>query len=134
MDVKVIRGAEIGTDHHLLITKYRHKKERKVNETKKIERIKKKELKNEESNLAYNELIEEKLGNLRSDGIQIEEKWEILKNLILTAAKEACGTTKARKQTKRTPWWNDEVKLVVKQKKEAWKTFLRTRREEDRDK
>ena len=70
---------------------------------------------------------------LRNENENIENAWRTFKNVILQAATEVCGVTKVGNKTKRTPWWNDEVKKAIKEKKEAWKKCLNTKTVEDRN-
>ena len=60
MDVKVIRGAELTTDHRLIVANARYQKPRKTR-IKKIKIIKTKELQKEEKRKEYQELIKSKL-------------------------------------------------------------------------
>ena len=131
MDVKVNRGAELDTDHYLLVLTYRLKLRHKKTKTQIYTKIKTKRLENEESRKDYENLVTEKLEQ-RTQTDSLEENWNIFKNIIIESAEEICGRRKLGNKKKRTPWWNDTVKEAVSQKKKAWEKYLRTNLEEDR--
>ena len=60
--------------------------------------------------------------------------WIELRNNIMEAGKEVCGiiSGKRRRKGKETWWWNVEVQRAIKEKKEKYKKWQRTREEEDR--
>ena len=69
----------------------------------------------------YLQNVTEKYEELPKEIQTVEEEWEAFKKSILTTAKENCGQTK-RGITRRkiTPWWNDDVKAAVKEKKRRY--------------
>lgn len=135
-DVKVIRNAELSTDHYLLVadTKFYTKKDKTKKKT--YDRICAEKLKEKETQLVYIEKLTEKIEQYRReeepDGIN--NKWTRMKKTILKTAEETCGKKVMKSNKKRTKWWNDEVKAAVRDKKETWKTFKRTQTEADREK
>lgn len=62
--------------------------------------------------------------------MSIEDTWRTIKNTIIQTAKEVCGCTKINK-TKRTRWWNEEIKKEVQLKKQEWKRYLGERNSEN---
>ena len=130
MDVKVNRGAELDTDHYLLVLTCRLKLRHKKTKTQIYTKIKTKRLENEESRKDYENLVTEKLEQ-RTQTNSSEDNWNIFKNIIIESAEEICGRRKVGNKKNRTPWWNDTVKEAVSQKKKAWKKYLRTNLEED---
>lgn len=126
MDVKVIRGAELTTDHRLLVIDTRFKKPPRP-KTKRFEVIRLKELLKEEKRIQYAKLVKERMQVRRKDSKEeINEMWNELKSVILKSAEEVCGkaVVNTSKTRKRTRWWNEEVKEKVKDKKVAWKRYI----------
>ncbi|XP_039290252.1 craniofacial development protein 2-like [Nilaparvata lugens] len=133
-DVKVIRGAELATDHKLLVldTNFSIPKARK---TKAYVKVKVEELRKPGVRDEFSRKMEEELTwqNEELERKGIEDIWNALKTTIKRVAEQACGSRQIKGQgKKRTKWWNDEVKIMVRYKKEAWKRYLQTRTEEDR--
>ena len=58
-----------------------------------------------------------------SDSSDIEECWNSLKACILESFDASCGWTKAQQTRKETWWWNDDVDLAVKEKRNLWKLW-----------
>lgn len=125
-DVRVRRSAEIGSDH-FLVTLEHMENEKKATEIEKRttkEKIKSYRLKEGTVKQAYQEKIKEKYKK-EPEKQEIEETWHQFKKIILEAAQESCGKTKIGKgNKKRTPWWTEQIKQAVKQKKETWKKYL----------
>jgi hypothetical protein len=88
MDVKVICGAEIGTDHRLLIVEMRFKRYKKER-FKKFEKIQVKELTKPEKKKEYTALIETKLGELEiNEDTELDDMWQIFKKAVIESAIE----------------------------------------------
>src|SRR5258706_5276346 len=58
--------------------------------------------------------------------------WKGLKDCLLETSEEECGRTKGLTKHRETWWWNQEVAKVVEEKRSRFKTWNRTRTEEDR--
>lgn len=135
-DVRVKRGAEIGSDHYLLIAKMnlslkRNPLSRKQNTQTKL-RVEK--LKDIDTKTAYQNKLRSKLENeelLQSE--DIEALWTRYKETLKQTANEICGRKKIGGPRKRTAWWNGGVKSKIKQKKLAWKKYLSTKSPEDKE-
>jgi hypothetical protein len=130
VDVKVKRGAEIGSFHHLVMMRLDRGK---LGQTpKKWRRTKWRwclgKLKNEEGKTAYQEKLKEKLGT--GEYKTVEEEWSAFKSCILDAAEESIGKKKCTYRGKR--WWNKEIEQLVKLKKEAYRQWLHSRAESDK--
>jgi hypothetical protein len=50
-------------------------------------------------------------------GLDIEEEWKDFQALSFRVAREALGTRKKRKHTKRSKIWNDELDIAIKEKR-----------------
>jgi hypothetical protein len=134
-DVKVIRGAEIGSDHRLLIldTKRRIHKIKKQKGYSKIDigkltgERRKVYCQRVEMELRYwkgeEEVDQEKWG--------IEKKWKILKDTLIEAAELVCGRKYFTEKMKRTSWWTEEIRKVIQEKKAAWRNYIKTKTDEN---
>lgn len=137
LDTRVYRGFEFGSDHYLVCSFLRISWERA-----KIPRIKCKRIKIERlNNISTVNEFKEHVATARYEdrGMQhsgeetrgIEQEWAKYKNSLLEASKEVLGETVCKDYKRRTPWWNEEVRNAVKEKKRAYKKWQQTRREED---
>ena len=52
----------------------------------------------------------------------VEEKWVALEKALLNAIDTSCGWTK-RPRHQVTWWWNSDVDLVIKEKRQLWKIW-----------
>lgn len=136
-DVRVKRGAEIGSDHYLLVAKIKindHQQEEtknKKNLQPEEEKIRAYKLKIPEFRNKYKNIIQNYTTlNTNNSGKTLEEKWTTFKNMLLSTAKEACGTTKQRRREKHTNWWNSKVKEEIKKKKILWKHYIQNKTNE----
>ena len=121
MDVKVIRGAEIGTDHRLLVAIIRIQRFRRE-KSKRYEKIQVKRLSDSEKKKQYQELIEQRMNTLKiEEDMEINDMWQKFKDGVTETAIEVCGKVTINFKKKSTNWWTDEIKIKVKEKKEAWK-------------
>ena len=55
-------------------------------------------------------------------------KWTMVEN-----AREVCNSVSVGGENPKNAWWNDQVKVVVKRKKAAWKEVLGARYEDARE-
>ena len=144
-DVRVKRGAEIGSDHFLVIGKFNLSIKYKTRTEPKKFKINIKDLKNKEAKEAYQKLIDKKLKKLMpATKEDTESLWSVYKKVITDSANKICNWKVIGGQNKRTAWWNNVVKQKVKEKKDAWKQYLaskdindlniyRTKRKEAKD-
>lgn len=131
-DVRVKRGSEINSDHHLLVATIKeNENDRSNNITKEVGKaehhsIRTYKLKNKEVAKIYERAVSTKLEKVKRDTkkMNIEEKWKILKNSLVESATEVCGTSKTTIYKKQTSWWTDEIKQQVKNKKKQWLKYL----------
>ena len=137
-DVRVKRGAEIYSDHYLVVGIFKISPKCKVQRQNlpKRSKLKLEELKNANIKTLFQNSIKSKLEewqthNECSDDIEV--LWSKYKEIINCSANEVCGRKIIGGSNKRTAWWNDAVKLKVKEKKEAWKKYLTTKSNEDKE-
>ena len=135
-DVRVKRGAEIGSDHYLLIAKINlslklnPQSKKQTNRTK----LKVEKFKDSDTKMTYQNQIRTKLERDElSQAEDIESLWTKYKETLKQTANEVCGRKRIGGLRKRTAWWNDEVKNKIKQKKTAWKKFLSTKSPGDKE-
>ena len=134
-DVKVKRGAELFSDHYMVLGKFNLdiNFKKKVQKERQITKIKIEDLKDPIVKVAYQRIIKSKLKNsIQEQEIEnIESAWSVYKNTLIEAANEVCGQKRIGGKQKRTQWWNEKVKQKVKEKKEAWKRYLTSKRQDD---
>ena len=131
-DVRVKRGAELFTDHFLVVGIFNFSNRVKVTTHKEPRRYKTKveKLKDVRSKINYQTIIKGNLYN-RTETEELEEEWSTYKKVLVDSANEVCGKKTIGGNFKGTAWWNDKVKLKVKEKKEAWRKYLTTKNQED---
>ena len=122
-DVKVIfPGEEIVSQHCLLLMDmvFRKKVKTKVKFRKKLKlwRLRESELKEEFADGANN----------KCDG---NEDWYDLKSKLLDVASEVCGYTKGKSRHFKSWWWNKDVDVAVRRKRELFRIWRQRRIEED---
>ena len=62
----------------------------------------------------------------------MEEEWSKLKGALGEVARRVCGVKKiGNGRRKGSEWWNDELKNMVKRKKEAFCKYLSTKEGRD---
>nr|XP_053629700.1 uncharacterized protein LOC128686692 isoform X1 [Cherax quadricarinatus] len=133
-DVHVYRGATDISDHFLVVATLRVKGRW---DTRRIEASGKREvkvykLKEEAVRVRYKQLLEDRWAN-ESIGNGVEEVWGRFKNVVLECSAEVCGYRKVGAGGKRSDWWNDDVKRVVREKKLAYEKFLQSRSDARRE-
>jgi len=138
-DAKVVRGMFERSDHLAVLMKMEvHERwmfRKQIREEK--SRLALGKLNSEEARREYRQKVNEELSGI-SENIQnkkVEDVFRLFKERILGAVEQVVGTkvVKVRKQ-KGDAWWTDEVKEVVKQKREAYvKTLQRNVPEHVRD-
>lgn len=139
IDIWVKRGFELGSDHYLLKLDKIWKensgedmtRRRKWEKGKSV--IKSYRLKEEEIGNTYREHIERRVRGQSYlwNSEEVETSWQIIKKILLEAAELACGMRKVGSREKKTAWWTEEIKEVVKEKKVLWKEYLKNSTEEN---
>lgn len=132
IDTRVKRGPEIGSDHFVVVSKFKDIEmgkntttlsEKKQNETK-YETIKSYKLRDLNIAKEFEAEINKNLDYKEMENEDIEHKWNHLKNVMLNAARKVCGIKRILKNKKQTSWWTKEIKQQIKQKKLAWRNYL----------
>ena len=133
VDVKVVRGAEIGSTHYIVLlkVKLRRQKWKRTAVRGMRQPIRIGRLNEDKVRRKYQEAIREKFKEARVNGClsgnDVEKAWSELKEGLVEASSSVCGVVKRRHSgEKRSRWWNEEVKLAVRRKKLLYKRFLDT--------
>jgi len=126
-DVRVIRGAEVGSDHHLLLMKMKVRGRKQAKKEEKKSQLRSGRLQTKEGRLKYYIRLNNKMKEAKCvNGDNVEAAWNEFKSAVLEVAEVVCGRKKCRKE-KRTSWWSKEVEQAVKSKKEAYKRWLQVK-------
>ena len=129
-DVRVKRGAELSTDHHLVVCTLKALKplkKRKTFRPRETYRIKWESLADKEVRTAFADNIASKFKELPTSTEDIETEWCLFRTAVITSATNCCGRKRVggtKSSEKRTPWWNQEVKEAIRAKKVAYKAWL----------
>ena len=135
LDVRMKRGAELSTDHHLVVCSLRLLKpwpNRKSNRSSVTYRIKWEALEDKEETRRkqFVSSISSKFRQLPDVSEDIEKEWLLFRSVIISSATESCGRKRlkvAGDSEKRISWWNQEVKEAIRAKKDAFKAWLQDR-------
>ena len=96
------------------------------------ERINLRALNEEETKQKFEEELGKTLTGIDLDALSMDDTWSIFKASLIETLSKACGVKKAGKgPVKKTPWWNDNVKEAVKDKKKLYKAWVRSKLEEN---
>ena len=137
LDVRVMRGAELSTDHHLVVRSLRISKSwpnKRSNRLPVTYRIKWEALEDKEVRKQFASSISFMFRQLPDVSEDIEKEWLLFKSAIISSAAESCGRKRLRvagDSEKRTPWWNQEVKEAIRAKKDTFKAWLQERSSSD---
>ena len=136
-DVRVKRGAEIYSDHYLVVAKMNILPKPKNSESNEVKRTKLRveKLKEDDIKLKYQNANNSHLGKspTTESSLDMESLWKEYKEILTKSATEICGKKVIGSCKKKTAWWNDDVKQKVTEKKVAWKKYLNSRRRNDRE-
>ena len=131
------RGAELSTDHHLVVFSLRFLKpwpNKRSNRSSVTYRIKWEALEDKEVRKLFASSISSKFRQLPDVTEDIEREWLLFKSAIVSSAAESCGRKRLRvagDSEKITPWWNQKVKEAFRAKKNAFKAWLQDRSPSD---
>ena len=126
-DVRVIRGAEVGSDHHLLLMKLRLKVQRPKRHTEAGKcRLKVHRLESREAKVKYQQELRRLQWQMKDmyGGEDVERAWKQFRLAVIGGAERVVGRSRNRQQKKATTWWSEEVRAVIKSKKNLYKKAL----------
>lgn len=133
-DTHVFRGNDISSDHFLVTSKVeiwaRWKKQKCSTK-----------LQNQNFKFKVHLLQEESIRNLYQQRLtrelqmvetkdNIEEEWSRLKSAIMKIANEVLGKSKTSNRKRDLKIWNTEIANSIKEKQDAYKSYLQTRTDE----
>ena len=97
-------------------------------------RIKWEALEDKEVRKQFASSISSKFRQLPDVSEDIEKEWLLFRSAIISSAAESCGRKRLRMagdSEKRTPWWNQDAKVAIRAKKDAFKAWLQDRSSSD---
>ena len=130
-DVRVKRGAELSTDHHLVVCTLKVLKpwrKRKTFRPRKTYRIKWESLADKKVRSAFADNIAFKFKELPASTEDIETEWCLFRAAVITSATDCCGRKRVvgtKSSEKRTFWWNQEAKEAIRVKERPTRPGLR---------
>ena len=136
-DVKVVRGADMGSDHYLVLMKIqlRMAGRRECIRSVRKGRIKVEKLRDAQVRRVYQTNMARRWREVKHalQERSVEEVWKVVKEVIVSLAARACSIDKRRNGVKkRTRIWNDEVQFAIRRKKILYKEMLNVDTEEAR--
>ena len=130
VDVCVERGAELSTDHHLVVCFLKdlnHPRIRKRFRARRAYRVKWELLNDKKMKHTFASKVASLFRELPDYTEDVETEWNLFNSAVITSAAASCGCKYVGGQTgseKRTAWWNQEVKEAIRAKKTSFKGLL----------
>ncbi|KAK3519697.1 hypothetical protein QTP70_001565 [Hemibagrus guttatus] len=125
LDTRVKRGAELSTDHYLVVSWIRLR--RRLGRPKRIVRVCWERLADPSVRGVFNSHFWENFNQIPREVGDIESEWTVFSSSIVDTAIRCCGRKVSgvgRGGNPRTQWWTLEVKDAVKLKKESYRAWL----------
>ena len=128
-DTRVKRGAELSTDHHLVVSWIRWQGRRPVRpgRPKRIVRVCWERLAEPSVTEVFNSHLRESFSQIPREVGDMESEWTMFSSSIVDAAARSCGrkvSGACRGGNPRTRWWQPEVRDAVRLKKESYLAML----------
>ncbi|KAK0133440.1 LINE-1 reverse transcriptase [Merluccius polli] len=129
LDTRAKRGAELSTDHHLVVSWLRWwgRMQVRPGRPKRIVRVCWERLAESPVRESFNSHLRESFDHVPGEAGDIESEWAMFRASIVKAADQSCGRKvvgACRGGNSRTRWWTPAVRDAVKLKKESYRTFL----------
>ncbi|KAK3574013.1 hypothetical protein QTP86_034352 [Hemibagrus guttatus] len=129
LDARVKRGAELSTDHHLVVSWIRLQRRMpdRLGKPKRIVRVCWERLADPSVRGVFNSHLRESFNQIPREVGDIESEWTMFSSSIVDAAIRSCGrkvSGAGRGGNPRTQWWTLEVRDAVKLKKESYRAWL----------
>lgn len=133
-NIRTEKEPELSTQHRMVTATLRDIITR-LEERKKYYKININKFKEKNIQEKYRKETDEKLKRIErtKEVWTLEDRWTTFKETIKEEAKKICGMKCNNNKHKRTRWWNEEVKKEIKKKKQAWKRYITTRNEQDKE-
>ncbi|KAK3506799.1 hypothetical protein QTP70_028368, partial [Hemibagrus guttatus] len=125
----VKRGAELSTDHHLVVSwiRLRRRTPDRLGRPKRIVRVCWEHLADPSVREVFNSHLRESFNQISREVGDIESEWTMFSSSIVDAAIRSCGrkvSGAGRGGNPQTQWWTLEVRDAVKLKKESYRAWL----------
>ncbi|KAK3528482.1 hypothetical protein QTP70_000305 [Hemibagrus guttatus] len=129
LDTRIKRGAELSTDHHLVVSwiRLRRRMLDRLGRPKRIVRVCWEHLADPSVRGVFNSHLRESFNQIPREVGDIESEWTMFSTSIVDAAIRSCGRKvcgAGRGGNPRTQWWTLEVRDAVKLKKESYRAWL----------
>ncbi|KAI3358313.1 hypothetical protein L3Q82_014754, partial [Scortum barcoo] len=129
LDTRVKRGAELSTDHHLVVSwiRWQRRKLDRPGRPKRIVRVCWECLAEPSVREVFNSHLRKSFSQIPREAGDIESEWTMFSASIVDAAVRSCGrkvSGACRGGNPRTRWWTPEVRDAVRLKKESYRTML----------
>uniref|UniRef100_A0A669C209 Reverse transcriptase domain-containing protein n=1 Tax=Oreochromis niloticus TaxID=8128 RepID=A0A669C209_ORENI len=129
LDTRVKRGAELSTDHHLVVSwiRWRGRTLDRPGAPKRVVRVCWERLAEAPVREIFNAHLRQSFNNISRETGDIESEWTMFSVSIAEAAALSCGRKvvgACRGGNPRTKWWTPEVKGATRLKKESYRAWL----------
>uniref|UniRef100_A0A3B3BLN8 Reverse transcriptase domain-containing protein n=2 Tax=Oryzias melastigma TaxID=30732 RepID=A0A3B3BLN8_ORYME len=129
LDTRVKRGAELSTDHYLVVSwiRWRGRRPERLGRPKRTVRVCWERLAEPSVREVFNSHIRENFKQVPREVGDIESEWTMFSTSIVSAAFRSCGrkvSGACRGGNPRTRWWTPQVRDAVKLKKESYQAWL----------
>ncbi|XP_048857101.1 uncharacterized protein LOC125724452 [Brienomyrus brachyistius] len=129
LDTRVKRGAELSTDHYLVVgwLRWWGRKPARPGRPKRIVRVCWERLAESPVRESFNSYLQQNFSHIPGEAGDIESEWAMFRASIVEAADRSCGRKvvgACRGGNPRTRWWTPVVRDAVKLKKESYRAFL----------
>ena len=132
-NTKTIPGEECVRQHRLLVAVFKFARVADKRKKKYVPKLKVWKLKDDHYKRLFAEKVNLKNTNECHDG-GVNDKWQKIRNILVSTAEEVCGTRRNPPRHKETWWWNDEVAKAVTNKRLLFKTWQKSKTNQDRSK
>ncbi|KAK3514931.1 hypothetical protein QTP86_005222, partial [Hemibagrus guttatus] len=135
LDTRVKRGAELSTDHHLVVSWIRlwRRMPDRLGRPKRIVRVCWECLADPSVREVFSSHLRESFDQIQREVGDIESEWTMFSSSIVDAAIWSCGrkvSGAGHGGNPRTQWWTLEVRDAVKLKKKSYRVWLARRTQE----
>nr|XP_049578940.1 vacuolar protein sorting-associated protein 4A isoform X1 [Syngnathus scovelli]XP_049578941.1 vacuolar protein sorting-associated protein 4A isoform X1 [Syngnathus scovelli]XP_049578942.1 vacuolar protein sorting-associated protein 4A isoform X1 [Syngnathus scovelli]XP_049578943.1 vacuolar protein sorting-associated protein 4A isoform X1 [Syngnathus scovelli]XP_049578944.1 vacuolar protein sorting-associated protein 4A isoform X1 [Syngnathus scovelli]XP_049578945.1 vacuolar protein sorting- len=129
LDTRVKRGAELSTDHHLVVgwLRWWGKMPVRPGRPKRSVRVCWERLAESPVRKSFNSHLRQSFSHVPGEAGDIESEWTMFRASIVEAADRSCGRKvvgACRGGNPRTRWWTPAVRDAVKLKKESYRAVL----------
>ncbi|KAL0152538.1 hypothetical protein M9458_052261 [Cirrhinus mrigala] len=129
LDTRVKRGAELSTDHHLVVSwiRWRGRKLDRLGRPKCTVRVCWESLAEPPVREVFNSHLRQSFNQIPREDGDIESEWTMFSASIVNTAVWSCGcrvSGASRGGNPRTRWWTSEVRDAVRLKKESYRAWL----------